>query len=148
MQHERANHSLQTTALVHEAYIKLVNHEHVGWQDRAHFLRVAVRAMRQILVDYARHRATAKAGAGWQRISIDQALGIGTSPEVETLALDETLERLSSLDERMARIVELRVFGGLTMKEVAQVLRVSERTVRTDWTFAKVWLGHELSSSG
>lgn len=145
MRSERPGHSLQPTALVHEAYIRLVDGARVDWQDRAHFVRVAVRAMRRVLVDHARRRASQKAGGGQERVTIERAVGLGSGPEVEVLELDDLLARLATLDPRMAQGVELRVFGGLKEREIASVLGVSERTVRTDWTMAKAWLARELT---
>jgi RNA polymerase sigma factor (TIGR02999 family) len=145
MRSERPGHSLQPTALVHEAYIRLVGGTRVDWQDRAHFIRVAARAMRRILVDHARRRASQKAGGGQERVTIERAVGLGVGPEIEVLELDDVLGRLATLDARMAHGVELRVFGGLNAQEIATVLGVSERTVRNDWTMAKAWLARELS---
>jgi RNA polymerase sigma factor (TIGR02999 family) len=142
---ERADHTLQPTALVHEAYCRLIDQTQIQWQNRAHFFGVASRAMRQILVEHARRRATAKRGKGLHHITLDERLGIGADPDVEISELDDALNRLEELDERMARVVELHVFGGLREVEVAHVLGTSRRTVQRDWQAAKLWLCRELS---
>ena len=145
MRRERVDHTLQSTALVHEAYLRLVNDSVVPWENRAHFFGIAARAMRQILVDHARQKAAAKRGGGWDRITLDERLGIQAAPEVEVLHLEAALNRLGEMDSRMARIVELRVYGGLTAEEVALVLGVSRRTIQDDWRVAKMWLARELA---
>jgi RNA polymerase sigma factor (TIGR02999 family) len=144
MRRERADHTLQATALVHEAYMKLVDPSRASWESRAHFLGVAARAMRQILVDHARARAAVKRGGGWQRITLDTGLGSDPDREVAVLALHDALGRLAAVDPRAARGVELRVFGGLTVEETAHVLCVSKRTVDSDWAMARLWLAREL----
>jgi RNA polymerase sigma factor (TIGR02999 family) len=144
MRRERPDHTLQATALVNEAYCRLVDQTRIEWESRAHFFGVAARAMRQILVDHARERAAAKRGGDWQRVTLDEQLGVAAPHEVEVLDLDRALSKLAEMDERMARIVELRVFTGLTAEEVAQVLGVSRRTVQGDWKVAKLWLAREL----
>jgi RNA polymerase sigma factor (TIGR02999 family) len=145
MKAERADHTLQPTALVHEAYCRLVDQTRLGWQNRAHFFGIAARAMRQILAYHARGRAAAKRGGGWCRVELDERLGVAAPSDVELIELDGALTRLSTMDERMAKIVEFRVFGGLTAEEVAHVLGVSRRTVQDDWSVAKMWLAHELA---
>ena len=148
MRGERAGHTLQSTALVHEAYLRLVDDSRVHWQNRAHFFGTAARAMRQILVDFARKRAADKRGGGWQKVTFDDALGLEDASAAELLDLEEALRRLAEHDERMARIVELRVFGGLTAKEVAHVIGLSRQTVQDDWRVAKMWLRHQLADGG
>ena len=145
---ERAGHTLQPTALVHEAFLKLVDQDRVEWQGRAHFFGIAAQAMRRILVDHARRRASAKRGGGWQRVTIDEALQLPATPEVEILELDEALEKLAVEDERAAKVVELKVFAGMTRDEIAHVVGVSPRTVDDDWALAKMWLRRELEEKG
>jgi RNA polymerase sigma factor (TIGR02999 family) len=147
MKAERVDHTLQPTALVHEAYSRLVDQTCLGWQNRAHFFGIAARAMRQILAYHARGRAAAKRGGGLCRVVLDDRLGVAARSDVELIELDEALTRLSAMDERMAKIVEFRVFGGLTAEEVGQVLGVSRRTVQDDWSVAKMWLAHELAEA-
>jgi RNA polymerase sigma-70 factor (ECF subfamily) len=144
MRGERSDHTLQPTELVHEAYCRLVDQTRVGWQNRAHFFGIAARAMREILVDHARQRAAAKRGGNWQRVTFNDALGVGGSPEIEVLELDDALTRLGELDERAARVVELRSFGGLKLHEIAHALGVSMSTVEGDWRVARMWLNREL----
>jgi RNA polymerase sigma factor (TIGR02999 family) len=144
MRSERPDHTLQPTALVHEAYRRLVDETQIEWQGRSHFFAIAARAMRRILVDHARRRSRTKRGGDWQRITLDERLqDLAVSP-VEILELDDTLSRLAELDERMARVVEMRVFGGLTAEEVAHVLGVSRRTVQSDWRLAQAWFAREF----
>jgi RNA polymerase sigma factor (TIGR02999 family) len=145
---ERRGHTLQPTALVNEAYLKLVEQRTVEWRDRAHFLGIAARAMRQILVDHARRRSAAKRGGGWQQVTLDDAVAVGADAEVELLALDDALEKLAANDERVAQVAEMRLFGGLTVKETAHVLGVSPRTVDDDWAVARMWLTRELGGEG
>jgi RNA polymerase sigma factor (TIGR02999 family) len=141
---QRDGHTLSTTALVHEAYLKLVDQTRVAWTDRAHFFGVAARAMRQVLTNHAHRRAASKRG-GQRRIALDEAvLAVDEQAEL-LLALDEALTRLSALNERLSRVVEYRFFGGMTEDEVATALGISERTVRRDWLKAKLWLYTELS---
>lgn len=142
---EYAGKTLQTTELVHEAYLKLVNQNRVRWQNRAHFFGIASQLMRRILVDRARHRDRAKRGGGIRLVSLAQARA---SPQsVDLLALDQALTRLAELDQRKARVVELRFFGGLEVEEAAAFLKVSEITVLRDWKMAKAWLHKELAPS-
>lgn len=145
MRRERADHTLQPTALVHEAYLKLIDQTLIDWKDRAHFLGIAARAMRQILVDHARRRGAAKRGGGWRRITLEEHNEPGVEAEVEVLALHDALERFAEVDPRAARGVEMRIFGGLNVTEIAEVLDVSKRTVDTDWSVARMWLARELS---
>jgi RNA polymerase sigma-70 factor, ECF subfamily len=148
MHRERADHTLDTTALVHEAYLKLVRHPpRVDWQSRIHFFAVAARAMRQILVNHARARGRAKRGGDATQISLDEAVVMPEARAEELLALDEALERLQAMDARQSRVVELRYFGGLTIEEAAQVLNVSVVTVKRDWTTARAWLYREVRDS-
>jgi RNA polymerase sigma factor (TIGR02999 family) len=143
LQRERVNHTLQPTALVHEVYLRLVDQRRVDWQDRAHFLGVAAQTMRRILVDHARRRDAGKRGDGVQCVSIDEAR-LAAPGEIPLLALDDALSRLESVDPNLARIFELRAFGGLTIEEAAHVLKVSPSTVKRDWRTAKAWLNREL----
>jgi len=144
MARERADHTLRPTALVNEAFVKLVDQSQVEWQDRAHFLGVAARVMRQILVDHARRRSAAKRGADVQRVTFDEQLGHGGGDGVAVLELHDALDRLAALDPRTARVVELRVFGGLSVDEAAGVLGVSKRTIDSEWAVARMWLAREL----
>lgn len=141
---ERPGNTLQTTALAHEAYLRLIDAKSVRWQNRAHFFAVAAQTMRRILVDMARARQNLKHGGGAQQVSLDE--GLLASPErgMDMLALDEALSRLASLNPRQSQVVELRYFGGLTDEEVAEVLKISPRTVRSDWRLSKAWLYREL----
>lgn len=136
--------SIQPTELVHEAYLKLIGAAGRDYDGRTHFLAVAAKAMRQILVDAARRRHAKKRGGEWHRITLSGISGLGNTPDAEILDLHRALERLSSEDERMARVVELRVFSGLTVKEVAAVLGVSARTVDVDWKAARLWLAKQM----
>ncbi|MGH9832986.1 MAG: sigma-70 family RNA polymerase sigma factor [Blastocatellia bacterium] len=148
MRRERAGHTLNPSALVNEAFLKLFDYSQVQWQDRLHFFNFAARLMRQVLVNYANARNSRKRGNGAQRAPFDEALAQAERREVELddlLALDQSLERLAAEDERCARVVELLYFGGLSEKEVAEVLNVAERTVKRDWRYAKLWLRRELS---
>ena len=148
---ERPGHTLQPTALVNEAYIKLVDQSRVDWQGRTHFFAVGARVMRNLLIDHARARGRAKRGGDWHKVTLAEGVAPfdarDLAPE-RLLAINEALERLAELDERQARVVELRFFGGLTVPEVAQVLDVSPRTVEGDWTHARAWLKRELSRGG
>ena len=148
MKSERAGHTLQTTALVNEAYLRLINVKGVNWQGRAHFFAISAQLMRRILVDFARARHYAKRGGGAQRVSLDEALVISDGSYEEVLALDEALSSLASFDERKSRVVEMRFFGGLSVEETAEALKVSPETVLRDWRLAKVWLTRELKPRG
>jgi RNA polymerase sigma factor (TIGR02999 family) len=143
---ERADHTLQPTALVHEVFIRLVDQRRVDWQNRAHFFGVAATVMRRILVDHARRRGARKRGDGVRCVSIDEAQDVAAANEMPILALDRALERLETIDAELARIVELRAFGGLTIEEAAHVLGVSPSTAKRDWRTAKAWLNRELTS--
>ena len=145
---QRSDHTLQPTALVHEAYLKLVGQERPEWKSRAHFLAVAATAMRQILINHARDKKAAKRGGpDRQRITLDRALAAVESDVVDVIVLDDSISRLAKLSARQARVVELRVFGGLTVEEAAHVLGVGPTTVKTDWQFAKAWLKRELAAN-
>jgi len=144
MRRERRESILEPTDLVHDAWLKLVDQTRVAWTDRAHFLNIAGRAMRQVLVDRARRRGAVKRLGRGDRVTFNDDAGHGAAADVDVLALDEALERFSVLDPRAARVVEARVFGGLTVREVAHVLDVSTRTVELDWTTGRRWLAREL----
>lgn len=141
---ERSGHTLQPTALVHEAYLRLVDQTRVDWSGRTHFFAVAAETIRRILVDHARGNLTAKRGGQRNRVTLDEAVALSDERDVDLLALDEALDMLAKEDERAKQVVELRFFGGLTQVEVAQHLKVSERTVRNDWAWARAWLRREL----
>jgi len=147
MGRERAGHTLQTSALINEAYLRLVGARGVQWQNRAHFYAVSAGAMRRILVDFARARDNLKRGGGVRPIPLDEQTLAGVTRSADLLALDEALERLAVLSPRQGRVVELRYFGGMTEQEVADVLNVSSRTVRNDWQLARAWLHRELGRS-
>jgi len=142
---ERPDHTLQTTALINEAYLRLVDVHNVHWQNRAHFFALCARLMRRILVDYARTRHYAKRGGGAQPISLNESLAVSPQLPTDLVAVDDALHALAEVDARKAQVVELRFFGGLTVEETAEVLKVSPETVRRDWKLAKVWLLRELS---
>ena len=144
MGRERPGHTLQTSALVNEAYIRLIDWKNVRWQNRAHFFGVSAQLMRRILVDFARQRNYLKRGGGALEVSLAQAEGIAVERDYDLVALDEAIVALSQIDQRKAQVVELRFFGGLSVKEVAEVLKVSDETVTRDWRLAKVWLLREL----
>ncbi len=141
---ERVGHSLQATALVNEAYVRLVGGKTVAWQDRAHFLAVSARVMRRILVDHARTRRAQKRGGEGVHVTFDEALVVTDEPRQDVVALDDALEALASFDDRKSRVVELRFFGGLSVDETASVLNVSPDTVMRDWRLAKAWLRAEM----
>ena len=142
---ERGGHTLQTTALVHEAYLRLIDQQEVGWQSRAHFFAIAAQMMRRILVDHARARHYQKRGGGAQRVSFDEALVVSNERAAEVVALDEALTDLAEFDPRKSQMVELRFFGGLSIEETAEVLGVSPGTVMRDWTLAKTWLQRAIN---
>ena len=144
---EKAGHSLQATALVNEAYLRLIDVQRINWQNRAHFLAMSARLMRRILVDAARAKGYQKRGGGLVRVTFLEELTVANEPGVDLVAVDEALEALTSLDERKGRVVELKFFGGLTVEETADVLKVSPETVMRDWKFAKAWLLRELAAS-
>jgi len=141
---ERVGHTLQTTALIHETYLRLVNIRRVEWKDRAHFLAVCAQLMRRILIDFARSRSYQKRGGAAPHINFDETLIVGVEPDFNLVALDDALNRLAQVDERKSKVVELRFFGGLDIKETAEVMQVSPDTVMRDWKLAKVWLLREL----
>jgi RNA polymerase sigma factor (TIGR02999 family) len=144
---QRPNHTLQTTALVNEAYLRLADQTNPNWQSRAHFFAVAARAMRQIVVDYARSYRSQKRGGGALKIELDEAAIVSPEESRAIVDLHEALERLSTLDSRKAQVVELKYFGGLNHDEIAEVLKTSTMTVRRDWMFAKTWLYDELHNA-
>jgi len=147
MAHERAGHTLQATALVNEAYVRLIDIRHVNWQDRAHFFAMSSRLMRRILVDFARAKGYQKRGGDAQKVSLDEALLVSREPARELIALDAALTALAAFDARKAQVVEMRFFGGLSVEETAEALKVSVDTVMRDWKLAKAWLLRELSGS-
>ena len=142
---ERSGHILQTTALVNEAYLRLVDCVEVNWQDRAHFFAISANLMRRILVDFARSRGYLKRGGAIPHVSLEEAPSVCDEPDVNLVALDDALKALAAVDERKSKVVELRFFGGLSVEETAEVLRISGDTVIRDWRLAKIWLLHELS---
>ena len=146
MKRESPGHTLQTSALVNEAFLKLVDQRNVRWQNRAHFFGIAAQMMRRILVDYARTRRYAKRGGGAQQISLNEGLIVSDERNAEVVEVSEALDRMAEFDQRKAQIVELRFFGGLSIEETAEVLAVSPATVMRDWTLAKAWLRREMSS--
>jgi RNA polymerase sigma factor (TIGR02999 family) len=141
---ERTGHTLQTTALVNEAFLRLVDSSQVRWQNRAHFMAVSAQLMRRILVDFARSRNYLKRGAGAQQVELDEAMMISEAPDVDLVELDRALQQLAGVDARKSQVVELRFFGGLTEEEAAEVLQVSPETVRRDMRLAKTWLLREM----
>jgi RNA polymerase sigma-70 factor (ECF subfamily) len=145
MRKERAGQTLQTTALIHEAYLRLIDADRVQWRNRAHFFGIAARLMRQILVARARERGCQKRGGGAERVSLDEAMVIDERLDEDLVALDEALGELSQFDARMAQVVEMRFFGGLTEEEIAAALDFSTKTVRRDWRLARSWLRRKLS---
>ena len=144
---QRPDHTLQTTALVHEAYLRLADQTNPNWQTRAHFFAVAARAMRQILVDYAKSYRAQKRGGGGLKIELDEAALVSPGESKEIIDLHEALESLAAVDSRKAKVVELKYFGGLSYDEIAEVLKIAPVTVKRDWEFAKVWLYAELQSA-
>jgi RNA polymerase sigma-70 factor (ECF subfamily) len=147
MRRERSDHTLQATALVHEAYFRLVKQPDRTWQNRTHFIRVAAQVMRRMLIDHARARRTAKREGGLHRVPLEEPLLMTEEQSDELLALNEALERLAQFDERQSRIVELRFFGGLTVEETAEALDISPKTVKRDWSVARAWLHREVKKS-
>jgi RNA polymerase sigma factor (TIGR02999 family) len=146
LRRERRDHTLQTTALIHEAYLKLIDQRGVNWQNRAHFFGIAAQAMRRILVDYAKARHRSKRGGIGEDLPLEEAaLVVSEERSIDLVALDEALTRLAEFDERQARIVELRYFSGLNIEETAEVLHISPATVKSDWNVAKAWLRHEIT---
>lgn len=145
MRRERVDHTLQATALVHEAYLKLVEQRSVNWQSRAHFFGIAAQLMRRILIDHARGHSRQKRGGEQKKVSLDEAFVFLEEQADELLAVDDSLNRLAEIDPRQARVVELRFFGGLSVEEAAEVLEVSPKTVKRDWSVAKAWLYADLN---
>jgi RNA polymerase sigma factor (TIGR02999 family) len=145
LRQERQGHTLQTTALVNEAYLKLIDQKQVHWKNRAHFFALSAQLMRRILVDHARKRNFAKRGGGANKITFDEVMLISKERGRDLLSLDAALDRLAEIDERKSKVVELRFFGGLSVQETAEVLRVSPLTVKREWRMAKAWLYHILS---
>ena len=145
LRRQPSGHTFQTTELIHEAYLKIAGREAQSWQNRAHFFGVAARAMRHILVDYARSKQRKKRGGMAERITLTENLGAAANRSEEIVALDDALKQLGALDGRKAQVVEMKFFGGLTTDEIAEVLRISPETVKRDWRFARTWLLRELS---
>lgn len=146
LRHERVGHTLQTSALINEAYLRLVDQKNVHWQNRAHFFGMAAQLMRRILVDHARNKKRAKRGGSDVRVSLGEATATTPAKDLDVVALDEALDRLAEIDEQQGKIVELRFFSGLTVEETAEVLAISPATVKRDWSIAKAWLHREISS--
>jgi RNA polymerase sigma factor (TIGR02999 family) len=142
---ERSSHTLQATALINEVYLRLIDGRRMDWQNRAHFFAVCAQLMRRILTDFARSRRYQKRGGGAQHLPFDEALWVTSQPNTDMVALDDALKRLALVDQRKSRVVELRFFGGLDVKQIAEVLKVSNETVMRDWKLAKVWLLRDLS---
>jgi len=147
LRRERRDHTLQTTAVVHEAYLKLVNQRDANFENRLHFFAVAAQIMRRILVDYARRHHASKRGGDLYKLSLDEALVTSEEKGADLLALDEALERLAAIDPRQSRVVELRIFAGLTLEETAQALNISPSTVRREWSTAKAWLHRQIKNN-
>jgi RNA polymerase sigma factor (TIGR02999 family) len=148
MAHERLGQTLQTTALVNEIYVQLIDLRGVSWRDRAHFFALSSRLIRHVLIDAARARASLKRGAGSPHVEFDENLLVSTEPRADVVALDEALKALAAIDQRKSEVVELRFFGGLGIEETAEVLKVSPETVKRDWKLAKAWLRRELRQYG
>jgi RNA polymerase sigma factor (TIGR02999 family) len=144
LRRERSDHTLQPTALVHEVYLRLADQKNVRWQDKTHFFGAAAQLMRRILVDHARSHTADKRGSGLPKVSLNEAIAMSRERPAELLALDESLTQLASTDPQQSRIVELRVFGGLTIEQTAEILGISPATVKRDWTLAKAWLLREI----
>jgi RNA polymerase sigma factor (TIGR02999 family) len=146
LRRERPGHTLQTTALIHEAYLRLVDAKDVQWQGRAHFFAIAANLMRRILVDHARRRNADKRGGSFIRVPLDEAVAVAVAKEVDVdlLAIDEALDRLAAIDPQQARVIELRFFSGLSVEETAEALGVSLKTVKRDWSMARAWLRREI----
>ena len=148
LRNEQPGLSLQTTDLIHEAYLRLINQEYVEWQNRLHFFAIAAKVMRRVLVDHVRSRQAAKRGGGDIRLPLEDAIVVSPGLDLDFVALDEALTKLAGIDPQQSQIVELRFFSGLSVEETAQVLDVSERTIKRDWNVAKAWLRRELSRGG
>jgi len=142
---ERPGHTLQTTALVHEAYLKLIDQRDARWQNRAHFFAIAAQAMRRILIDSARKHVAEKRGGGGEKLSLGEVASISLEPDDNLLALDEALNALAEIDPEQSRIIELRYFGGLTIEETAEVMKLSPATIKREWAMARAWLHHALT---
>lgn len=147
LRRERPDHTLQPTALVHEAYLQLIDQNSINWENRAHFFGVAARLMRRILVDHARAHRAEKRGSGQEQLALDEAIGVPQTKDLNILALNDALDELERMDEQQSRIVELRYFGGLSIEETATVTGVSPATVKREWAMAKVWLQHQLKKA-
>lgn len=148
MRRQNPGNTLQTTALVNEAYLRLIDSSRINWQNRAHFFAMAARLMRRILVDFARARNSLKRGGNLQKVSFEEALAVPLEPETNLIALDEALKRLAELNPRQSHVVELRYFGGLSEEEIAATLDISVRTVRRDWRIARAWLFRRIKDEG
>jgi RNA polymerase sigma factor (TIGR02999 family) len=144
MSRERDGHTLQTTALINEVYLRLVNLDHVSWHDRAHFFAICARLMRRILTDYARSRSYLKRGGDARRVTLDEALMVTANPSLDLVTLERALTKLEAVDSRKSSVVEMRFFGGLSLKETAEALKISPDTVTRDWNLAKAWLLREM----
>jgi len=144
LRRERRGHTLQTTALIHEAYLRLIDANDVNWQSRAHFFAIAANLMRRILVEHARRRDADKRGGSQVRVQLDEALAVADEADIDLLAIDEALDRLAAIDPQQARVVELRFFSGLSVEETAAALGVSPKTVKRDWSVARAWLRREI----
>jgi RNA polymerase sigma factor (TIGR02999 family) len=147
LRHERPDHTLQATALVHEAYLKLVDQHRANWKDRAHFCAVAASLMRRVLVQHARDHNRQKRGGKWQKVYLDETRELGQENTTDLLALDDALQSFVAAYPRESKVVELKFFGGMETREIAEVLKVSEKTILRDWNFAKVWLCRELRNA-
>jgi RNA polymerase sigma factor (TIGR02999 family) len=147
MRRQPSEHTFQTTEIIHEAYLKLANQEKQSWQNRAHFFGVAAKAMRHILVDYARAKHRGKRGGLAERITLHENVTTAANRSEEIVALDDALNQLAGLDQRKAQVVEMKFFGGLTLEEIAEVLKVSTKTIKRDWQFARTWLFRELANT-
>jgi len=146
LRHERVGHTLQTTALVHEAYLKLVDQKTANWHNRVQFFAAAAKVMRHVLVDYARSRKAAKRGGDYCRLSLDEAAISSQDKDADLLVLNEALDNLAVIDPQQSRVVELRVFGGLTVEDTAEALGISARTVKREWSMAKAWLHQQIKN--
>ena len=147
MVRERKGHTLQTTALINEAYVRLVDQKNVHWANRSHFFAISAQIMRRILIDHARRHAYAKRGGGAHQVSLDEAASVTPEQSLQLVRLDEALKSLAEMDPRRSQVVELRYFGGLNNEEIADVLKISENTVTRDWNMARAWLHQQLSGS-
>lgn len=147
LQHERSDHTLQATALVHESYLKLMDQRQANWKDRAHFCRFAAQIMRRILVQHARDRNRQKRGGAWEKVYLEETRELGGERNPDLIELDEALKEFAARYPRESQVVELKFFGGLQIEEIAQVLNVSSMTVKRDWTFARTWLCRELTEN-